>query len=161
MTTSRRRDKQDNRWKDIDGGAAFIIPYTVLRHANYRRLSPFGHKLIADLACQFTGFNNGYLCAAFSLLEKQGWKSPTTLYKASCECEHYGLIEKTQQGGKNKPNLYAFTWRRIDEKTDKPPLDVRPTLRPSDAWKEERPAFKFQPKTKPRKRRAPKLKVAA
>jgi len=129
-----------NTWHDIDGGSAFVIPVSLIRHENYSRLSPWGHKLIADLARQFTGFNNGYLCAAWSLMRKCGWKSPVTLRNAILELEHYGLLQCTQQGGRNKPNLYSFTWRRINEKPGKP-LDVGSTMEPSNAWKAERPLF--------------------
>jgi hypothetical protein len=144
----------------LPGGQTFVLPLVLLRHPNYRRLSPFGHKLIIDLACQFTGFNNGFLCTSFSLLKDQGWNSPMTLYKASCEIEHYRLIEKTQQGGMNKPNLYAFTWRRIDEVKGRA-LDVQPTLQPSHAWKDEQPDFVFKPKTRAKKQRPKAMRKAA
>lgn len=154
------RPKKDNRWNDVDGGSAFVIPYTLLRHPNYRRLSPYGHKLIADLGCQYTGFNNGYLCASFSLMKEQGWHAPMTLHKAAAECEHYRLIQRTQQGSLNKPNLYAFTWRRIDEKPGHP-LMVNPTLKPSDAWKEERSDFRFVPKKRSQSHRSRRSRLAA
>ena len=132
--------KRDNRWNDIDGGSAFSIPYTLLRHTNYIRLSAYGHKLLADLARQYSGFNNGYLCASWSLMKTCGWRSSITLHTAVLECEHYGLLIRTQQGGRNKPNLHAFSWRRIDEKTGHV-LDRLPTLKPTDDWKEECPRF--------------------
>jgi len=122
-----------SNWRDIDGGNAFVIPVSLIRHENYIHLSPWAHKL-------FTGFNNGYLCAAWSLMSQCGWKSPVTLRNAILELEHYGLLQRTQQGGRNKPTLFAFTWRRISEKPGKP-LDVGPTTKPTDAWKAERPLF--------------------
>lgn len=132
------RSKAKSRWSDIDGGSAFVIPYTLLRHANFARLSPHGNKLVMDMARQYTGFNNGYLCASMSLMRECGWASAETLYVAIRECEHYGLIERTQQGGRNRPNLHALSWRRIDEPNAKrTPLDVSPTMKPSDAWKTE------------------------
>ena len=135
-----RRRKGNSRWEDIDGGSAFVIPYTVLRHPNYRRLSPYGHKLLADLACQYTGFNNGYLCASWSLMRECGWRSSVTLHDATLECEHYRLLLRTQQGGRNKPNLHGFSWRRIDEKPNHA-LDRLPTTAPTHDWKEEQPLF--------------------
>jgi hypothetical protein len=136
----RKRNPKDSGWNDIDGGSAFVIPYTTLRSPNFRRLTPYGHKLILDLACQYTGFNNGYLCASWSLMKDVGWGSPATLSKAVNECEHYGLLIRTQQGGLNKPNLHAFTWRRIDEIRGRP-LDIGPSFKPMDSWKEDRPEF--------------------
>lgn len=134
------RKRKDNRWSDIDGGAAFVVPYTLLRHPNFVRLSGYGHKLLMDLARQYTGFNNGYLCTSWALMCEAGWNSENTVRAAMLELEHYRLIERTRQGGRHKANLHAFTWRRIDAKTDDP-LDVSPTPKPSDAWKEDRPDF--------------------
>lgn len=134
------RKKRDNRWNDIDGGNAFVIPYTLLRHPNCTRLSPYGVKLLMDLARQYTGFNNGYLCASWSLMKDCGWRSSITLYTAVVECEHYGLLIRTQQGGRNRPNLHGFSWRRIDEKKGQT-LDRAPTAAPTNDWKDERPTF--------------------
>lgn len=147
------RQKRDNRWSDIDGGAAFIIPLTLLRHPNYIRLSHHSNKLLMDLARQYTGFNNGYLCASWSLMKQCGWHSTGTLQTAVLECEHYGLLIRTQQGGRNKPNLHAFSWRRIDEKPGQP-LDRLPTSKPTDDWKGERPVF-IAPKRTPKARKRP------
>lgn len=156
---SSRRKKRDSRWSDIDGGSAFVIPYTLLRHPNFTRLSPYGIKLLMDLARQYTGFNNGYLCASWSLMREAGWNSSHTLRKATLECEHYGLILRTQNGGLNRPNLHAVTWRRIDEKPGRF-LEVSPTLAPTDAWKEDREDFKM-PAPKSRRSKARALKIAA
>ena len=137
---TRRKKNGPCSWSDIDGGMAFVIPVSLIRHENYKRLSPWAHKLIADLSRQYSGFNNGYLCASWSLMRECGWNSSVTLRNAVLELEHYGLIQRTQQGGRNKPNLYGFTWRRINEKPGKP-LDVGPTTVPSNFWKIEKSAF--------------------
>lgn len=144
------KKKKDNRYTDIDGKGAFALPNTLIRHPNMAMLSPYGLKLIVDLGTQFTGFNNGYQCSAWSLMKERGWKSPTTLHKAMLECEYYGLLVRTQSGGRNKPNLHAFTWRRIDEKKEKP-LSMIPTREPSNAWKEPREKYVYQ---KPRRSRS-------
>jgi len=136
------RRKKASGWDEIDGGMAFVIPYTLLRHANFKRLSPWAHKLIHDLGTQYTGFNNGYLCASWSLMRNQHWKSSATLQLATLELEHYGIIERTQQGGRNKPNLHAITWRNINHKKDQP-LDPGWGIgaTPSNAWKKDREDF--------------------
>ncbi|UGB39123.1 hypothetical protein [Frateuria soli] len=152
--------KKGSDWKDIDGKAAFVIPMTLLRHPNMAHLSPYGHKLIHDLGKQYTGFNNGYLCAAWSLMEGQGWRSSLTLHKAVLECEYYGLILRTQHGGRNKPNLHAFTWRRIDEKEGRP-LQVYPGGAPSNAWKEVREKWVYEPPKVSQSHRSRKLRKAA
>ena len=153
--------KKDNRWNDIDGGAAFMVPLTLLRHPNFIRLSPFAVKLLMDLARQFSGFNNGFLCASRSLMRECGWSSAATLQKAVEELEHYGLIIRTQQGGRNRPTLHALSWRRIDDKPGRH-LDVRPSIAPTDDWKQERPLFvRTQGKRKSPRNRSARLRAVA
>lgn len=142
MASTRESIKQvRGSWKHVDGGHAFVIPYTLLRHANFIRLSPHASKLVLDLGSQYSGFNNGYLCPAWALMRERGWKSRETLYFAICEAEHYRLIFRTRQGGRHRPNLYALTWWPIQQTKADNPLDVPATLVPSNAWKEERPQF--------------------
>lgn len=134
------KQKGATQWADVDGGQAFIIPLTLLRHPNFKRLSANACKLVFDLARQYSGFNNGYLSAALSILKPLGWRSEATIRESVAECMHYHLIKKTRQGGRNRCNLFALTWWRIHEK-DGRPLEVRATLRPSNDWKEARPDY--------------------
>lgn len=150
---------KDNRWDDAGGKGVFFLPYDLLRHENYRNLSPHGHKLIADLATQYSGFNNGYMSPAWALMKDRGWKSSETLWLAVLECEHYQLIVKTQQGDKRRPNLYAFTFRRIDAKPGHDLL-LRPTAKPPNYWTELKPPF-VKPAPRPKKRGRRPLRVAA
>lgn len=153
--------KKENRWDDIDGGSAFVIPYTLLRHPNFTRLSPFANKLLMDLARQYTGFNNGYLCSAWALMQGCGWCSDNTVRHAMRELEHYGIIVRTQHGGRNKPNLHALTWRRIDHKKEKW-LEVPQSTTPGNEWKIERePYVRTAGKRKPSKRPRPQLRAVS
>lgn len=141
-----KNDKKRTQWAHVDGGSAFIIPVTLLKHENFIRLSPHGLKLMIDLGRQYTGFNNGYLWAGWSLLKDQGWKSKETLNNAVLECEHYRLILRTKQGGKNSPNYHALTWWPVHELTNRP-LDFGPSVGASNSWKDQRPQFeKPEPK---------------
>jgi hypothetical protein len=135
-------------WSDVDGGYAFIIPVTLLKHPNFIRLSPYGVKLVMDLGRQYSGFNNGYLCPAWTALKPMGWRSRTTIAKAVAECEHYRIIVRTKQGGRNAANLYALTWWRINEKPNRR-IDAAPSFEPSHDWKEEQPKFQPAKKTLP------------
>jgi len=137
----RKKQKGATQWADVDGGNAFVIPVTLLRHLNFQRLSPNACKLIFDLGRQYSGFNNGYLSAALSILQPVGWRSESTIREAMAECLHYRLIEKTRQGGRNRCNLFALTWWRIHEKEGRL-LDVRATPKPSNDWKVELPEYK-------------------
>lgn len=136
-----------NQWADVDGGSAFIIPVSLLRHANFVRLSPHACKLLLDLARQYSGFNNGYLSAALSILEPVGWRSESTIREAVAECMYYRMIVKSRQGGRNRCNLFALTWHRIHEKVGKP-LDVSATMSPSNAWKDEVALYVKPPRKK-------------
>jgi len=149
------KKKKNARFEDIDGKAAFVLPLTLIRHENWTRLTPYGNKLIMDLGAQYTGFNNGYLCASWTLMQERGWRSQDTLYRAELEIEYYGLTVRTQHGGLHKPNLYAFTWRRIDEKPGQP-LELAPTERPCNAWKEPRVRFVFEEAKRGGTRRRPR-----
>lgn len=133
-----------DRWGDIKGGMAFIIPVQLIRQESYKLLSPWAHKLLADLSTQYTGFNNGYLCAAWTLMHDRGWNSRTTLAKACAELEHFRIIERTQQGGRNRPNLFAFSFRRVDRINGRS-LDVGASTKPSDAWQGNFPPFVYSP----------------
>jgi hypothetical protein len=144
MSKSLVKRQRADRWNDIKGGMAFVIPVPLIRHPNYRLVSPWAHKLLADLSTQYSGFNNGCLCAAWTLMKERGWNSRTTLAKACAELEHYRLIERTQQGGRNRPNLYAFTWRRIDRREGRP-LELPPTAEPSNAWDAVIAPFSYSP----------------
>lgn len=137
MARAKHKSKKSdvrNQWNDVDGGSAFIIPVSLLRHPNFVRLSPQACKLLLDLARQYSGFNNGYLSAALSILQPVGWRSESTIREAVAECMHYQLIIKSRQGGRNRCNLFAFTWHRIHEKEGKP-LDVSASMSPSNDWK--------------------------
>lgn len=157
---SRDRKKKNNRFDDIDGKAAFVVPLTLLRHENWINASPYAQALVFSLAAQYTGFNNGYLCSSWSLMKDKGWNSSATLHKAMLECEHYGLIVRTQHGGLHKPNLHAFTWRRIDEKPGKP-LEMAPTDRPTNAWKDPRVKFVYEVPKRSQSHRARTQRKAA
>lgn len=135
------------RWSDIKGGMAFIVPVQLIRHESWRLMTPWAHKLVADLSTQYTGYNNGYLCAAWTLMQHRGWNSRTTLAKAAAELEHYRILERTQQGGRNRPNLYAFSWRRID-RIEGRSLDVPGSAAPSDAWDSAAAPFAYMPKAR-------------
>jgi len=115
-------------------GSFLGIPKQVLESKSYLALSPHAIKLLIDIAMQFRGSNNGDLQAAFSLMRQRGWKSTSTLYKALSELEHFGFIEKSRQGGRNRCNLFAITWRPIDD-CPRAQLDVGATNVASNLWK--------------------------
>lgn len=123
-------------------GKFTALPEEVLRTRKYSRLSSHAVKLLVDLARQYNGFNNGDLCAAFSMMKESGWRSKGTLSEAARALESAGFIERTRTGGRNAgPHLWALTWEPIDECIDKIgrcKLDVKPTQLPSRLYRDQK-----------------------
>lgn len=114
----------------------FVKAYRdVLESDEYAALSAYGVKLMFDLYAQFRGNNNGDLCAAWSVMERRGWRSPSTLHRAVRELLEQGWIVTARKGGRNKASLFALTFLPIDECKGK--LDIAPTTAPSNAWRDD------------------------
>lgn len=113
-----------------------LLPHYMITGDEFHKLSSSAIKLLIDIAVQYNGFNNGDLTTAWGIMEKNGWKSKGTLFKAIHELEETEFIVRTRQGGKNKCNLFAITWQSIDDCKGK--LDVNPTRVASNAWKLDR-----------------------
>lgn len=133
---ARTRPRQTGR---REKGTFFLVPHDVHDSDNYLDCSGNGIKLVNTLARQYNGKNNGDLCASWSYMLKRGWKSPDTLDRATQEALHYGLIERTRQGGMRMCNLYALTWFAIDDCDGK--LDRPATLLPPGTWKKSAGPF--------------------
>lgn len=114
-------------------GTFGLWPHACAGHANFAALSINSRALILDFLGQSNGYNNGDLTAAFAVLKTRGWKSRTTVDKACAELEEKGWIVRTRQGGKNRCNLYGFTFRGIDDCKGK--LDVPSSAVPLGFWK--------------------------
>lgn len=133
-----RRTRRNIEAREKRGGEPFVgIPHIVLRSQSFAYLSRPATKLLLDLLAQYNGYNNGDLCATFSVMRKRGWKSESTLYAARRELENKEWIQVTRQGGRNTCTLYAVTFFGIDECNGK--LDVIPRNKPSQAWRRHEP----------------------
>ncbi len=131
MTTkAERRRRQTGR---SESGSFLAIPHAVLKSDAYRTLSAHAVKLLFDLAAQYRGKNNGDLTATWRIMQPLNWRSRQTLERALRELQEHGLIEKTRQGGLNKCNLFALTWRAIDTCSSK--LEVAASHAASGRWK--------------------------
>ncbi len=142
-----------------EGGAFLALPVNVLNHKNFTSLSGSGLKLLMDFCSQLRFkeggvINNGDLCAAWSLMEKRGWKSRDTLWHAINELLHYGWVVQTRQGGRKAPTLYAVTFFAIDECGGK--LDIPATTTSTGNWKREVERW-VKPKRKPAEKSVRKL----
>lgn len=128
-----------------ESGGYFKQPHAVMQSPNYLALSAHARMLLGDIGLQFRGSNNGDLSAAWKLMQPRGWRSRDTLGRALAELLHFGMIEKTRQGGLNHCSLFALTWQPIDTCGNK--LDVPATRVASGLWKIP------QPPMPPRKRK--------
>lgn len=118
-----------------ESGRFVAIPTQILLSDQYANLGAWSVKLLMDLSAQYNGKNNGDLCAAFSMVQKRGWRSKGTLAHALTELIDAGFIMKTRQGGKHKASLYAVTFRGVDDCGGK--LDINPTPVPPNTWKKK------------------------
>lgn len=125
------------------------LPKTVIRHSNFCLLSAYSNKLLIDLGEQYNGFNNGDLCATWVFMKKRGWKSRDTLNDSLSELKHFCLITLTQEGGLNRPSLYALTWNKIDKASKESKWKVGD--RPAN-WNESKQPF-IKPSAKRRQKK--------
>jgi hypothetical protein len=95
------------------------IPRKVMDTEDYIKLSGNAIKALNELCYQYRGNNNGDLQAAWSLMQKRGFNSQTTLSRAVRQLLKAGLIVRSREGRFLNPGatcaLYALTWESIDE----------------------------------------------
>lgn len=116
-----------------DSGSFAAIPHDILDSPEWAKLSAYAVKALLDLFAQYRGTNNGDLSATWSQMQRCGWRSKDTLYRALQELLVKGWIVKTRQGGIHKPTLYGVTWKPIDPCDGK--LDMKPSRVAPGIWK--------------------------
>jgi hypothetical protein len=129
------RKASTRKKRKYEHGSYYQRPRNVINSRNYHAATPAAYKLLTQLCEQYNGSNNGGPSAAFTVMVGKGWISPNTLSKAFSCLQHYGLVEKTRQGGNNICSLYAITWESIDTCNGK--HDARITDQPSQKWSKE------------------------
>ena len=109
------------------------VPRVVIESEDFKRLPGNASKLLLILAYQYRGHNNGDLTAAYSCMQRFGFRSKQTLSNAIKSLLNANLICKTRDGLFLNPGgrcaLYALTWQPIDECPGKR-LDTGPTTTP-------------------------------
>lgn len=108
--------------------------YDLFDSPEYAALSVAAKALLIELHRQYNGFNNGDLCAAWSLMERRGIGSRGTVRRAAKELDRKGFVLRTRYGNRSGPNLYALTCFKIDECEGKG-LNAKPTKAPLNLWK--------------------------
>jgi hypothetical protein len=109
------------------------LPRDIVDSVEYAELSAIAVKLMIDLHAQYRGNNNGDFTIAWRVIEKRGWKSKDTLYRAVGELQDFGFVIVTRRGGRRIPTLYGLTYLPIDACGGK--LDVRASNTASNTWK--------------------------
>lgn len=135
---SRSKERELKRTKSRRTEGLFLaFPLRVLSSVSLANLSPYAAKLLFDICSQYKYGKNGDLSAAWTLMQKRGWRSKDTLNKALKELCASGLIVLTRQGGLHRCSLYAVGWLAIDHCDGK--LDANPTTRPTNRWMDFEP----------------------
>lgn len=93
------------------------LPNEVLQSQAYKELSSGAKNVLAAIAAQYRGDNNGDLSVAITVLAQYGITSPDTIWRSVMQLRKHRLIRLTRQGMKfrNTPSLYAVTWQPIDK----------------------------------------------
>lgn len=94
-----------------------MLPHRVLSHAAVKTLSHAGFRVMALLAAQYNGRNNGSLGLTATQAAESGVRSQQTFYRAIKELEERDLIERTYQASRvpPRPTMYALTWLPLDD----------------------------------------------
>jgi hypothetical protein len=115
-------------------GTFVAFPHAVLRSPAFCGASSKSVKLLMGIASQFSGYNNGALCASWATMRPLGWRSRSQITEGMRELIDRGLIERTRFGGRHRAALFALTWLPIDA-CSKYHLDVAATTAPSGSWR--------------------------
>ena len=81
----------------------------------FTALTPHACKLLLELSGQYRGDNNGNLTVAWSVVNKRGWRSRTTLWRCKDELIKAEFVYVTRKGHMPRTcELLALTWFPLD-----------------------------------------------
>lgn len=116
-----------------DSGRFALIPKNVMLSEEFLSLTGRAVHLLLAIAAQYSGYNNGNLCAAQKVLRPYGFTSADTIARSLKQLLDVGLLIKTREGlffgGVSKCALYALAWQPINDIPGKG-LTVKPTKAP-------------------------------
>jgi hypothetical protein len=128
---SKKRKTAAHAREKRDGVLFASLPLIVPESEQYAALTAPAVKLLVDLMGQYSGNNNGDLCAAWTVMEQRGWRSRDTLANALKELLGSGFVVKTRQGGRHAASLYGITFWALDPN---PKLDMLEDDFPRSLW---------------------------
>jgi hypothetical protein len=111
-----------------------MLPHEVLVSRVLTTLPHFCLVILAAIADQYRGNNNGDLGMTWGIVKQYGVRSKNQLVEGLALLLGRGLIQKTRQGGKRPlgPTLYALTWRRVDDLKGK--IESGATTTAANTW---------------------------
>jgi hypothetical protein len=127
------------------------LPVSVLESEAVRTLDHAAFKVLAVIASQYWGGNNGALALTPRYSERFGLNSKDTLYKSLRELVRRGLLIETRQGWRGVRNhfaLYGLAWVDIHNREGQPlptPEMCAGNLRKLYEWTESIPATGNEP----------------
>ncbi|WP_126623628.1 hypothetical protein [Bordetella hinzii] len=90
------------------------IPVQVLESPAYRALPSSARSLLVDLLLQFTGGNNGRLTPSFTVMQRYGWTSKSTLERARDYLIDTPFVIQTRRGHPPETAEWVgVTWYRL------------------------------------------------
>ena len=100
------------------------LPVDVLDSRAVKTLGHAAFRVLALMAAQFQGFNNGALGVTAKQAAENGIRSDTTFYRALRALQAHNLIEATYPSSRKppRPAMFALTWVALDD-TNKRLLD--------------------------------------
>jgi hypothetical protein len=125
-----------NRHRESTGERFALIPVSVLESGAVKSLAHAAFRVLAILAAQYWGRNNGTLALTEAYARRYGFNGRDTIYRSLRELEKRGLIICTRRGMKQKNvfSLYALGWQDIDSRDGKPL--AKPEPRNNARWLE-------------------------
>ena len=135
-----RRARTTGRLGVAHGERYALLPREVLESEAYRALPPPAVVVLLALAVQYYGTRNGSLALTWADAPALGVRSQAQLYGCLRILEAADLIHCTRRGllrgGRQLPNLWALSWRPIDEAAAGVTYDTGTSISPTptNAW---------------------------
>lgn len=131
----RRRGRAKGRFEPGEHFAA--IPVDVMESQSYAALPDYAVRVLAALAAQYRGQNNGNLSLTRTQARQLGVHSSWKVRAGLQLVIMVGLVERTRQGkmshGRGVCALYALSWKPVDPTPQAfPPIESRQS--PTNAW---------------------------
>lgn len=104
------------------------VPKRVLAMSEFQLLPSGAKALLFDLMAQYNGKNNGRLCPAFEVLQRSGWSSKGTAFRAKLALVDAPFVVLTRKGHPPRTcEWIGFTWWKLDYEKS---MDIDPRAFP-------------------------------